>query len=75
MRIGDYQDRKWRSWQYHMSMLRMVMLFMLEKRLSPMERYPLLSCFEIVALLSLILPHRAINKQEVIRQKEVRHAR
>jgi SRSO17 transposase len=73
--FGEYQARKWRSWHHHMAMVMMAMLFMLEQRLLHKKQYPLLSCFDIVSILSFILPHRAINKQELIRQLEVRHER
>jgi SRSO17 transposase len=73
--LGEYQARKWRSWHHHMAMVMMAMLFMLEQRLLHKKQYPLLSCFDIVSILSFILPHRAINKKEVIRQLEVRHER
>jgi SRSO17 transposase len=73
--LGEYQARKWRSWHHHMAMVMMAMLFMLEQRLLHKKQYPLLSCFDIVSILSFILPHRAINKQELIRQLEVRHER
>jgi SRSO17 transposase len=73
--LGEYQARKWRSWHHHMAMVMMAMLFMLEQRLLYKEQYPLLSCFDIVSILSFILPHRATTKQEVIRQLEIRHER
>ena len=73
--LGEYQARKWRSWHHHMAMVMMAMLFMLEQRLLHKKQYPLLSCFDIVSILSFMLPHRAINKQELIRQLEVRHER
>jgi hypothetical protein len=44
-----------------MAMVMMAMLFMLEQRLLHKNQYPLLSCFDIVFLLSFIPPHRAIN--------------
>jgi hypothetical protein len=66
---------KWRSWHHHMAMVMMALLFMLEQRLLHKEQYPLLSCFDIVSILSFILPHRATTEQEVIRQLEVRHER
>jgi SRSO17 transposase len=73
--LGEYQARKWRSWHHHMAMVMMAMLFLLEQRLLHKEQYPLLSCFDIVSILSFILPHRATTEQEVIRQLEVRHER
>ena len=73
--LGEYQARKWRSWHHHMAMVMMAMLFMVEQRLLYKDQYPLLSCFDIVSILSFILPHRAISEKEVFRQLEVRHHR
>lgn len=73
--MGEYQARKWRSWHHHMAMVMLAMLFMLEQRLLYKERYPLLSCFDIVSLLSFLLPQRAITMEEVIRQLDERHRR
>jgi hypothetical protein len=58
-----------------MAMVMMAMLFMVEQRLLYKDQYPLLSCFDIVSILSFILPHRAITEKEVFRQLEVRHQR
>ena len=55
--LGEYQARKWRSWHHHMAMVMMAMLFMLEQRLLHKKQYPLLSCFDIVSILSFILPY------------------
>ena len=73
--LGEYQARKWRSWLHHMAMVMMAMLFMVEQRILYKDQYPLLSCFDIVSILSFILPHRAISEKEVLRQLEVRHHR
>jgi SRSO17 transposase len=73
--MGEYQARKWKSWHHHMAMVSMVMLFMLEQRLLYKEQYPLLSCFDIIVILSFLLPRRAITLSEIIRQLEVRHKR
>ena len=59
--LKEYQARKWRSWYYHMAMVMMAMLFMVEQRLFYKDQYPLLSCFDIVSMLSYILPHRAVT--------------
>lgn len=73
--LGEYQARKWRSWHHHMAMVMMAMLFMLEQRILYKKQYPLLSCFDIVSILSFLLPHRAITAEEVFRQIELRHKR
>jgi SRSO17 transposase len=71
--LGEYQARKWRSWHHHMAMVMMAMLFMLEQRLLYKESDPLISCSDIVSILSFFLPKRAVTADEVFRQMEVRH--
>ena len=73
--MGQYQARGWRSWHHHMAMVMMAMLFMLEQRLKNSEAYPLLSCTDIVSILSFFLPHRMATEEEVFRQMVVRHLR
>ena len=58
-----------------MAMVMMAMLFMLEQLILFKDTYPLLSCFDIVCILSCLLPQRAVSLDEVIRQLEVRHKR
>ena len=71
--LGEYQARKWRSWHHHMAMVMMAMLFMLEQRLLCKEFDPLISCSDVVQILSFLLPKRAVTIDEVFRQMEVRH--
>jgi SRSO17 transposase len=71
--MGHYQARGWKSWNHHMALVMMAMLFMLNERLSQEEEYPLLSCSDITTLLARFLPRRDIHPDEVIRQLEVRH--
>lgn len=73
--MGEYQARKWQSWQDHMAMVMMAMLFMVEQRIFYKDAYPLLSCFDVVCILNFLLPQRAVTLKEVIRQMEVRHER
>ncbi len=73
--LGEYQARKWRSWHHHMAMVMMAMLFLLEQRLLYKRDIPLLSCFDIVCILSFLLPKRAFTTDEVFRQMEIRHKR
>jgi len=73
--LGEYQVRKWRSWHHHMAMVMMAMLFLLEQRLLYKRDIPLLSCFDIVCILSFLLPQRAFTTDEVFRQMEIRHKR
>lgn len=71
--MGHYQARGWKSWNHHMTLVMMAMLFMLKERLTQEEVYPLLSCSDITTLLARFLPRRDIHPDEVIRQLEVRH--
>ena len=73
--LGEYQARKWRSWHHHMAMVMMAMLFLLEQRLLYKRDIPLLSCFDIMCILSFLLPQRAFDTDEVFRQMEIRHKR
>ena len=71
--MADYQARSWRSWNHHMSLVMMAMLFMLEQRLSYKGSHPLLSCADVISLLCNFLPKRSVTPEEVLRQLEVRH--
>ncbi len=73
--MADYQARKWQSWQHHMALVSMAMLFMVEERECHQEDYPLLSCNDIETLLRTFLPRRDIDPDEVVRQMEKRHRR
>jgi len=71
--LGDYQARKWRSWHHHMTMVMLAMLFLLEQRLLYKEDIPLLSCVDVVVILSFLLPQRALDTDELFRQMKLRH--
>ena len=58
-----------------MAMVMMAMLFLLEQRLLYKRDIPLLSCFDIMCILSFLLPQRAFDTDEVFRQMEIRHKR
>jgi len=71
--MDHYQIRGWRSWNHHMALMMMCLLFMLETRLEQKEPHPLLSCPDIALLLAHFLPRRDVTPKEVLRQMEVRH--
>ena len=71
--LDEYQVRGWNGWHHHMTLGMMAMLFMLERRLSNKDEYPLLSCSDIKTLLKHFLPRRDVTVEEVLRQMEVRH--
>lgn len=71
--MGDYQVRGWRGWHHHMTLVMLAILFMLKERMENNESHPLLSCRDIVELLSHFLPRRDVNEEEVLRQMKQRH--
>jgi len=71
--LDEYQIRGWNGWHHHTTLVMMAMLFMLERRLSNKDEYPLLSCSDIQTLLKHFLPRRDVTVEEVLRQMEVRH--
>jgi len=71
--MDHYQARGWKSWNHHMALVMMAMLFMLKERAIQRDDVPLLSCSDITTLLAHFLPRRDIRRDEVIRQMEVRH--
>jgi len=73
--MAAYQVRKWRAWYHHMALVLMAMLFLTEQRMLHAETIPLLSCADIQALLARILPRRDLERAELIRQLQTRHAK
>lgn len=71
--LDHYQVRGWRAWHNHMTMVMLAMLYMLETRMANKPTHPLLSCPDIVGLLSHFLPRKDISEEEVLRQMETRH--
>ncbi len=71
--MADYQVRGWTGWHHHMAMVMLALLFMLKMKVKYGEAYELLSSNDIRELLYHFLPKRAISKQEVLRQMQVRH--
>lgn len=71
--LDHYQVRGWRAWHNHMTMVMLAMLYMLETRMANKASHPLLSCPDIVELLSHFLPRKDISEEEVLRQMETRH--
>jgi len=71
--LDEYQIRGWNGWHHHITLVMVAMLFMLKRRLSNKDEYPLLSCSDIQTLLKHFLPRRDVTVEEVLRQMEVRH--
>jgi SRSO17 transposase len=71
--LDHYQVRGWQAWHNHMTMVMLAMLYMLETRMAKKSSHPLLSCADIVELLSHFLPRKDVTEEEVLRQMENRH--
>ena len=73
--MADYQVQGWRGWHHHMTLVMMTMLFLLEQRIQHHETDPLLSCRDLMLLLSRLLPRQDLTYEEILRQVEARHQR
>ena len=73
--LADYQIRGWRAWHHHMALVMLAMLFHLRERLIHAERYPLLSCADLIELLCYFLPKAAVTPEDILRQMDQRHRR
>lgn len=71
--MNSYQVRKWKSWNNHMTMVILAMLFMLEVRIENEEDCSLLSCNDIKEILCCILPKKNITEAEVFENIKRRH--
>jgi len=71
--MADYQVRGWTGWHHHMTMVMLAMLFMLQVKVKMGDTCQLISSMDIRELLYHFLPKRAITKEEVIWQLQVRH--
>jgi SRSO17 transposase len=72
--MGDYQTRGWLGWHHHMALVMLAMLFLLKEKLlhqAGTAELPL-STGEIVFALSLLLPTRTRDLQEVSKMIGVR---
>lgn len=71
--LDEYQTRLWLAWHHHVALVMMAKQFLLEERLLQKDKYSLLSCTDVVAILAHVLPRRDTTFEEVVRQMEVRH--
>jgi SRSO17 transposase len=71
--MADYQVQGWRGWHHHMTLVMMTMLFLLEQRIQHRATDPLLSCRDLMLLLSRLLPRQDLTYEEILRQVEARH--
>jgi SRSO17 transposase len=71
--MADYQARKWNSWNHHICMVTLGMLFMLKERIHHEDEVMLLSCQDIVELLNFYLPRADLTEDAVLHNMERRH--
>jgi SRSO17 transposase len=73
--LSDYQALGWRAWHHHVTMVMMAMLFIAKQRIANHKEIDLLSPRDIVEMLAQSLPHRLINKNDLIDDIARRHHR
>lgn len=71
--MADCQARKWNSWNHHVCMVTLGMLFMLKERINHSGEIILLSCQDIVELLNFYLPRADLTEKAVLQNMERRH--
>ena len=71
--MADYQARKWNSWNHHVCLVTLGMLFMLKERIHHADEVTLLSCQDIVELLNFYLPRADLTEEALLRNIERRH--
>lgn len=71
--MADYEARGWDSWHHHMALVLMAQSFLLDERLLNRKDAPLLSCADLVELLSAALPSKINSIDDVAIAMEQRH--
>lgn len=71
--MADYQVRGWLGWHHHMAMVMLALLFMLKERISNQKSVQLLSCQDIVELLTYYLPRKDTTEEGVFNSMLKRH--
>jgi SRSO17 transposase len=71
--MADYQARKWNSWQHHMTLVSLAMLFGLRERLHHNSADGLLTYQDIVELLDYYLPRTDRTEKELLENIKRRH--
>ncbi len=71
--LGDYEARGWKAWHHHMALVLLAQSFLLDERLLNAEEVPLLSCADIVELLSATLPVKNRTLADIEAAMEARH--
>jgi len=71
--MADYEVRGWDGWHHHMALVLMAQSFMLDERILNREDVPLLSCADLVELLSATLPSKGSSIEHIAAAMEHRH--
>ena len=71
--MADYQARGWLSWNHHMALVSMALLFILREREVHQREIELLSSTDVIEMLSVYLPRKEVTPQEVMANIERRH--
>jgi SRSO17 transposase len=73
--MADYQARKWNSWQHHMTLVSLAMLFGMQERIHHNSIDGLLSYQDIVELLDFYLPRADRTEEELLKNITRRHVK
>jgi len=71
--MADYEVRGWKAWHHHMALVLLAQSFLLDERILNRNRAPLLSCRDIVELLSAVLPSKIKSIKDIAAAMEMRH--
>jgi hypothetical protein len=71
--MADYEVRGWDGWRHYMALVLMAQSFLLDERILNREDLPLLSCADLVELLSVTLPSKGNTIDDVATNMENRH--
>ncbi len=75
--MADYQVRNWVGWHHHMSLVVLSMFFLLQEQQREKELNPysdgLLSCPDLIEILSVTLPRKDNSVENVMEIVENRH--
>jgi SRSO17 transposase len=75
--MADYQVRGWNGWHHHMSLVMMVMLFMLEEKITLKDEKPLLTPMDVCEIITAFLGKPATPQAvaQRVAERHKRHAR
>ena len=71
--MDQYQCRLWTAWHHHMLLVMLAILFMMEQKIVYGEPSNILSCRDIIQILTKILPHKDRTVEDVISIITKRH--